>query len=81
MEKTKKQFKTDVDTSLCKACGYCRSECPRQVFAQGEEINNAGYRYMVAIHTGNCIGCQKCVSVCPDFAISVQELNARQTIV
>jgi len=75
MEKTKKRFKTEVDPALCKACGYCQSECPRKVFEQTDQTNTEGYRYMAAARSENCVGCLTCLMVCPDFAITVQELS------
>ena len=75
MEKKKKPFKTEVQASLCKACGYCQSECPKEVFEQTDQTNAEGYRFMVAAHTENCVGCLTCLMVCPDFAITVEEIN------
>jgi NAD-dependent dihydropyrimidine dehydrogenase PreA subunit len=74
MEKKKKKFKCEVEAARCKACGYCRCECPNEVFEQSDQTNPEGYRYMVAAHNDKCVGCLTCLMVCPDFAITVSEV-------
>jgi len=75
MEETKKtRFRPAVNAVLCKECGYCREVCPRGVF-EGSGLQNAsGYQYMSAKYGGKCIGCLKCLMICPDFAVTVDPL-------
>lgn len=65
------KFKTEVQPTRCKACGSCREVCPAGVFDRAGELNTSGYAYMVARHSEQCVGCLRCLVVCPDFAITV----------
>ena len=75
-KKNNKTFRTEVNPVFCKACGYCREVCPVQVFEPSDQLNIHGYNNMVAVHSKKCNGCLKCVMICPDFAISVEELTS-----
>lgn len=68
-----KNFQTEVNPDFCKACGYCESLCPVHVFKPSGKINAHGYNYMEADKSGKCIGCLRCLAICPDFAITVNE--------
>lgn len=70
----KKKYRTTVDQALCKACGYCAESCPKDVFERSGDFNEQGYKPFVAAHNENCIGCLNCLAICPDFAISVEEV-------
>ena len=69
-----KKFQPSVDKDLCKACGYCAFQCPKQLFQPSGQFNAHGYDYMVINEENQCIGCLKCIASCPDFAITVTEL-------
>ncbi len=69
----KKQFSVEIDASRCKACGYCAESCEKDVFVQVKEFNTQGYQPFSAALPGNCIGCLGCLSVCPEFAITIDE--------
>jgi NAD-dependent dihydropyrimidine dehydrogenase PreA subunit len=64
-----------VDAALCKDCGYCKEVCALGVFARSEDFNASGYRPYIAAQAGNCIGCLRCLYICPDFAISIENLR------
>ena len=68
-------YDTHVDAALCKDCGYCKEVCGLDVFARSEDFNASGYRPYVAVRTENCIGCLRCLYVCPDFAIRIRNLR------
>ena len=74
-KKEKKQFLAEVDPVLCKACGYCAEVCTTDVFEQAEAFNVHGYQPMRAAHTDQCIGCLNCFVVCPDFAITITQVQ------
>lgn len=73
MAKTKESsFNPAVDMVLCKECGYCREVCPQGVFEVSGARNSSGYEYMKAKYGEKCVGCLKCLMICPDFAITVE---------
>lgn len=65
------KFGVQVDAALCKDCGYCKQVCGLGVFTRSDEFNAGGYRPYLATNPENCIGCLRCIYICPDFAISV----------
>jgi NADPH-dependent glutamate synthase beta subunit-like oxidoreductase len=67
-------YAVQVDAALCKDCGYCKQVCELNVFARSDDFNASGYRPYVAANAENCIGCLRCLYICPDFAVSVVNL-------
>lgn len=65
----KKQYSQTVFRDWCKKCGICRSFCPKDVIGLDE------YGGPVFERPEDCIGCRFCELHCPDFAITVQELD------
>ncbi len=68
-----RHFDVQVDAALCKDCGYCREVCALGVFERAERFNANGYRPALAERSERCIGCLRCLYICPDFAISVSD--------
>lgn len=68
-----RKFTVEVNSLLCKECGYCREVCSLNVFSPSETLNPAGYRPVMARDTGRCVGCLKCLYICPDFALSIRK--------
>jgi NADPH-dependent glutamate synthase beta subunit-like oxidoreductase/NAD-dependent dihydropyrimidine dehydrogenase PreA subunit len=68
-------YAVNVDAALCKDCGYCKDVCAYDVFARSDAFNASGYRPYVAAKSENCIGCLRCLYICPDFAVSVEDLR------
>lgn len=66
-------YDVQVDAALCKDCGYCDEVCGLDVFARSDTFHASGYRPYVAAHAERCIGCLRCIYICPDFAISVRD--------
>ncbi len=64
-------YDVQVDAALCKDCGYCKEVCALDVFARSDDFNASGYRPYVPAKVENCIGCLRCLYICPDFAITV----------
>lgn len=62
-----------INGLICKDCGYCREVCSLNLFEQSADFNPSGYKPAVAVHTDQCIGCLRCLYICPDFAIKIQE--------
>src|SRR5687767_6025524 len=61
-----------VGEDLCKACGFCLSICPVDVFAYRKAPNKIGWFPMFTAKEENCVGCMLCYQVCPDFCINVE---------
>ena len=66
-----RNFDVTVDELTCKDCGYCREVCTLGVFGKSDHFNPSGYKPMIAENTDRCIGCLRCLYVCPDFAITI----------
>jgi 2-oxoglutarate ferredoxin oxidoreductase subunit delta len=62
--------KVYVNIDWCKGCVYCVKTCPKKALAIGEDVNQFGYRFVVA-NQDLCIGCGLCYIVCPDYALSI----------
>lgn len=71
-----RDFEVSVNELVCKGCGYCREACGLGIFEQSAEFNPGGYKPSVAAHAEKCIGCLRCLYICPDFAIAVHETKA-----
>ena len=68
-------YDVQVDAALCKDCGYCKEACAPGVFTRSDDFNASGYRPYIAARAENCIGCLRCLYVCPDFAIRISALR------
>jgi 2-oxoglutarate ferredoxin oxidoreductase subunit delta len=53
----------------CKGCGFCVEYCPKDVLVLSEEFNRKGYHPPKLVAHGECINCNLCEMICPDFAI------------
>lgn len=59
----------------CKGCQLCVAYCPREVLETSQEYNAKAYHFpkIKAGKEGDCVACNFCEMICPDFAIFVQE--------
>ena len=53
----------------CKGCGFCVTYCPRGVLEMSNEINSKGYHPPKVIDESQCVNCDLCEMICPEFAI------------
>ena len=53
----------------CKGCEFCVQFCPRGVLKMSQEFNAKGYHYPEVVDADNCVECDLCEVICPDFAI------------
>lgn len=53
----------------CKGCAFCVEYCPRDVLALSKEFNRKGYHPPHVVRSGECVNCNLCEMICPEFAI------------
>jgi 2-oxoglutarate ferredoxin oxidoreductase subunit delta len=53
----------------CKGCGFCVEYCPRDVLVLAPIFNRKGYHPPRVAKEGQCIHCNLCEMLCPEFAI------------
>jgi len=68
-----RDYRVAVNDKICKGCGYCKEVCSLGIFEITQNFNSQGYKPAGAQNTERCIGCLKCLYVCPDFALSVEK--------
>jgi 2-oxoglutarate ferredoxin oxidoreductase subunit delta len=60
----------------CKGCGFCIEYCPKDILVFSKAFNRKGYHYPEVVQDGECVNCNLCEMICPDFAIfSVPRLD------
>ena len=65
----------------CKGCGFCVEYCPKDVLVLSQRFNAKGYHPPEVIKDGECVNCNLCEMICPDFAIfSVQAPEGQATV-
>jgi 2-oxoglutarate ferredoxin oxidoreductase subunit delta len=69
--------KIEIDIQKCKGCELCTVVCKEDALHLSKDINNKGYRYLVAIND-NCTGCANCALVCPDGVIKVYRTTLKK---
>ena len=60
----------------CKGCDLCIHFCPKDVLQESQQINAKGYHYpeIVPGKEEQCVNCEFCTMVCPEFAIYTLEI-------
>ena len=53
----------------CKGCGFCVEYCPRDVLVLSQSFNRKGYHPPEVVKLGECVNCNLCEMICPEFAI------------
>lgn len=70
-----KKVKISIDRDQCTGCGICIRFCPKDVLEMSEDLNKYGNYFTEAARPEDCIVCRRCELYCPDFAISVEEID------
>ena len=60
-----------INRDRCKGCKFCVEFCPKDVLEMSDKFNIKGYHPPYIKNGDDCIYCQLCESICPDFAIFV----------
>lgn len=55
----------------CKGCGFCVGYCPKDVLKLSDGYNIKGYHPPVVAKANDCVRCQLCEIICPEFSIFV----------
>ena len=60
----------------CKGCNLCIEFCPKKILAESKSTNAKGYHYpeIIAGKENNCVNCEFCTMICPEFAIYTCEV-------
>ena len=72
-----KKFDPEISDEACKGCLICVYTCSKRgagVLKESDRRTPIGG--VLPEVAGECIGCRWCERVCPDFAISVEEVEA-----
>jgi len=62
----------------CKGCGFCIEFCPNKVLASSKAFNAKGYHPPEVVKEGECVNCNLCEIICPEFAIFTVLKEMRQ---
>ncbi len=63
-----------IDASLCTRCGACINDCVANIITMAAVPTIADER------KAECLGCQHCLAVCPEGAVSVLKLDPADSI-
>jgi 2-oxoglutarate ferredoxin oxidoreductase subunit delta len=62
-----------VSEDNCKACDKCVEACPAGVLVMRQAPDSVLGSMIQVVFANDCIGCNECELICPDFAIFVAE--------
>ncbi|OIP32547.1 MAG: 4Fe-4S ferredoxin [Deltaproteobacteria bacterium CG2_30_43_15] len=67
--------KVSIIEDRCKGCSFCVEYCPRNVLEMSEYFNKKGYHIPYIKNPGDCVNCNFCEVICPEFAIYIEKLE------
>jgi 2-oxoglutarate ferredoxin oxidoreductase subunit delta len=60
-----------INRDRCKGCEFCVEYCPKDVLEMSDDFNVKGYHPPFVKTEDECLYCQLCEVICPEFAIFV----------
>jgi len=70
-----------IDKEQCKGCEFCIEYCPTDVLSLSKEFNRKGYHFPLVLHDSECINCNLCETICPEFAIFCKTGSPRNPVI
>jgi len=64
----------------CKGCEFCVEYCPKDVLVMSADFNAKGYHYPEVKKSGECVECNLCQVICPDFAIFCLPVDGSESV-
>ncbi|WP_202319210.1 4Fe-4S dicluster domain-containing protein [Archaeoglobus neptunius] len=71
-----KNVEIHVNRAFCKGCNICIEVCPTRVFEISKDLSERGVHYPVPENSDKCTICRRCEIMCPDFALSIEEVRS-----
>lgn len=71
----KPQGHVTIIVERCKGCEFCVEFCPCDVLSLSSKFNAKGYHFPIVEQPEQCVNCQLCYYLCPEFAIFVTPTN------
>ena len=69
-----------IEIERCKGCGFCVEYCPNDVLEMSDRFNSKGYHPPDILREEDCIYCQLCETICPEFAVFVTLLEQEEHV-
>jgi len=66
--------KITINEKWCKKCGICVAFCPQGVFVTDD------FGMPIVKYPEKCVKCMLCVIRCPDFAIDMEDPDAKNGV-
>ena len=63
---------------FCKGCGLCIEFCPINGLIESEKLSPKGVHLPKMKNNVECIGCDVCELICPDFAIYLKRVEVEE---
>ncbi|MFH2012659.1 MAG: 4Fe-4S binding protein [Pseudomonadota bacterium] len=67
--------KVSIIEERCKGCSFCVEYCPRNVLKMSEHYNKKGYHPPYVKNPDDCLNCNFCEVICPEFAIFAEKIE------
>ncbi len=64
----------------CKGCAFCVEYCPKEILELSSDFNSKGYHPPIVKDGKECVHCQLCEMLCPEFAIFVVKQEEEESI-